>query len=245
MFGRKESHTHTDQLLDELAQSYGHLKLAAGHAAGGAAEKLTPPYDKARNGASRGWSSTRAAFAPMYEQVKDGAANARMKEADVSENKKTRWPVLAGLLAAGAAVGAAGAMIAKRRRAAKEWEEFEPDQMLDEPGYGLESTGTPPGETDTTRDKVSTAAHTAGKKVSAGAAAVASGVSSQAGKLADALGDKSTRAPSETASDLTSKASETAAEVSDKAGDVAETASDKAAELPDKAKHSAKPQSRS
>jgi len=237
VFGRKESRTHTDQLLDELAQSYGHLKLAAGHAAGGAAEQLTPPYDKARNAASRGWSSTRVAFAPMYEQVKDGAANARQKEPDVSDRRKSRWPVLAGLLAAGAAVGAAGAMIAKRRRATKEWDEFEPDQMLDEPGYGLESTGT--GSPDAARDKASAAAHTAGKKVAAGAAAVASGVSSQAGKLADALGDKAARTPSEKTSDLAATASDAAAQVSDKADDVAEKASDKTAELSDKAAQSA------
>jgi hypothetical protein len=225
VFGRKESRTHTDQLLDELAQSYGHLKLAAGHAAGGAAEKLTPPYDKARNAAGRGWTSTKDAFAPMYEQVKDGAANAR-KGANVSDSKQNRWPMLAGLLAAGAAVGAAGAMIAKRRRAAKEWDEFEPDQMLDEAGYGSEPTGTRPAE-DTARDKVSSAAHTAGKKVSAGAAAVASGVSSQAGKLADALGDKAPQKPA----DLAGAASDTAA----RAGDVAE----KTAELSDKPGHSA------
>jgi len=234
VFGRKESRTHTDQLLDELAQSYGHLKLAAGHAAGGAAEQLTPPYDKARNAASRGWTSTKGAFAPMYEQVRDGAANARKKEADVFDQRKTRWPVLAGLLAAGAAVGAAGAMIAKRRRAAKEWHEFEPDQMLDETGYGLESTGAKSPEM-ATRDKASTAAHTAGKKVAAGAAAVASGVSSQAGKLADALGDKSARTTSEKASDLAGTASDAAAQVSDKAGDVAEKASDKAGDVAEKA----------
>jgi gas vesicle protein len=234
VFGRKESRTHTDQLLDELAQSYGHLKLAAGHAAGGAAEKLTPPYDKARNAASRGWISTKDAFTPMYEQMKDGAANAR-KGADVSDSRKNRWPMLAGLLAAGAAVGAASAMIAKRRRAAKEWDEFEPDQMLDETGYGVE--GTRPAD-DTARDKVSTAAHTAGKKVTAGAAAVASGVSSQAGKLADALGEKS-RTPSEAVSDLEGRTSDVAAEVSDKTGEVAQKATEKTADLSEKAAHSA------
>ena len=139
MFGRgKPSPTHKEQLLDELAQSYGHLKLAAGHVAGGTAEKVTPSYDKARNSASRGWGTTKGAFAPLYEQVRQGAANAR-KEYVVAETKKNRWPMLMGLLAAGAAVGAAGAMVAKRRRAAS-WEEFEPLPEDDEFGYGTADT---------------------------------------------------------------------------------------------------------
>lgn len=59
VFGRnKPERTQTEQLLDELTESYGHLKLAAGHVAGGAAEKLTPPYDKARNVAARRWTTT-------------------------------------------------------------------------------------------------------------------------------------------------------------------------------------------
>ena len=90
MFGRKQQRTQTQLLMDELAESYGHLKSAAGHVAGGTAEKLTPPYDKARNAANRGWYTTKDAFAPLYVQMREGAANAR-KEQQV---KKNRWPVL-------------------------------------------------------------------------------------------------------------------------------------------------------
>ena len=174
MFGRKRARTHTEQLLDELAESYGHLKMAAGHAAGGAAEKVTPPYDRARNVAARGWYTTKDAFTPLYEQMKDGAANAR-KEYQVS--KKKRWPALFGLLAAGAAVGAVGAMVARRRRAASQWDSYEPLPAIDDLGYGSDESG-----------KMSPA-----KKVTAGAASVADSVSSGAGKIADSLHEKSGR----------------------------------------------------
>jgi cytoskeletal protein RodZ len=189
VFGRKHPRTHTDQLLQELAESYGHLKLAAGHAAGGAAEKLTPPYDKARNTAARGWLSTKSAFAPLYDQMRDGAANAR-RGVQVSD-KRNRWPVLLSLLAAGAAVGAAGAMIARRRRAAQRWDEFEPDELLEEPGYGRHES---PDTVSTVADLTESAAEratsmtSAAKKMTAGAAAT---VSTQAGKLAERLSESS------------------------------------------------------
>jgi cytoskeletal protein RodZ len=190
VFGRTDSRTHTDQLLQELTESYGHLKLAAGHAAGGATEKLTPPYDKARNTATRGWQSTRNAFAPIYEQMRDGATNAR-RGAQLSDKRNRTWPVLVSLLAAGAAVGAAGAMIARRRRVAHQWDEFEPDELIEEPGYGrhesLDAAADDPAES--TAEKTSSKATAATKKVTAGAAVVASTVSTQAGKIADRLSD--------------------------------------------------------
>jgi hypothetical protein len=170
VFGRKPPRTQMEQMMNEMAESYSHLKQAAGHVAGGTAERLTPRYDRARNAASRGWSTTKGAFSPLYLQMQEGAANAR-REQQVS--KKNRWPALAGLLAAGAAVGAAGAMVVRRRRAASQWDEYEPL-----PG----ATDTPYGES-----KVSTAA----SKVSAGAASVADSVSAQAGKLAGSLHEKS------------------------------------------------------
>lgn len=192
VFGRKDSRTHTDELLHELTESYGHLKLAAGHAAGGAAEKLTPPYDKARNTTSRGWRSTRNAFAPIYEQMRDGAANAR-RGAELPDKRNRSWPVLVSLLAAGAAVGAAGAMIARRRRAAQQWDEFEPDELLEEPGYGRhespDAVSAAGDLAESAAEKASSTAATATKKMTAGAAAVASTVSTQAGKLAERLSD--------------------------------------------------------
>jgi hypothetical protein len=156
--------------MDELIESYGHLRLAAGHVAGGAAERVTPAYDRARSIAADRWGTTKGSLAPLYEQMKEGAANAR-KEMRVSKKRK-KWPIVVGILAAGAAAGAAGAMVARRRRAAAQWDEYDPVPPLDETTYG---TGD--------KEKVS-------RKMSAGAAAVADSVSSGAGKVADSLHSK-------------------------------------------------------
>ena len=102
-----------------------------------------------------------------------------------------------GLLAAGAAVGAAGAIVARRRRAAAEWDDYDPMTAMDEAQYGGEKPSP-------------------GKKVTAGAASVADSVSSQAGKLADTLHEKSGTLKS---GDLSS--------AKDRAGATAETTMDK------------------
>jgi hypothetical protein len=176
VFGRSKQRTQSQQLLDELTRSYGHLKMAAAHVAGGTAEQVTPAYDKARYAAWRGWNTTKGAFTPLYEQVREGAANAR-KERQV---KRNRWPVVVGIVAAGAAAGAAGAMIARRRRVAAQWDEYDPMPALDDSSY---SEGR--------------SMSSATQKVTAGAATVAESVSSQAGKLADTLHEKSRTGSSE------------------------------------------------
>lgn len=169
VFGRKqEQRSHRQQLMDELVESYDHLKLAAAHVAGGTAEKLTPTYDRAQGAANRSWSTTRDAFAPLYEQMREGAANAR-KEHEVQQKKK-RWPVLVGLLAAGAAAGAAGAVVARRRQNAAQWDEYDPMPAVTGTSYGSEAN--------------------VGHKVTAGAASVADSVSSGAGKIADTLHER-------------------------------------------------------
>ena len=137
MFGRSKSRTHSEQLMDELSQSYGHLKMAAAHAAGGAAERVTPSYDKARVMAARRWNTTKGTFSPLYDQIREGAANARGTNGRREpEMKRNKWPVVIGLVAAGAAAGAAGAMIARRRRVAAQWDEYDPMPSLEESPYG-------------------------------------------------------------------------------------------------------------
>jgi hypothetical protein len=171
VFGRKKpSRSHRQRLVDELTESYGHLKLAAGQVAGGAAEKVTPTYDRARDAAVRSFVQT---LSPLYEQIKDGAAIARREQ----HPPKRKWPILVGLLAAGAAVGAAGAMIARRRRAAAQWDDYEPLPSVDDLSYGAD-TATAGG---------------ASKKVTAGAASVAESLSAGAGKIAESLSEKSGR----------------------------------------------------
>jgi hypothetical protein len=174
VIGRSKSRTHSEQLMDELSQSYGHLKLAAGHAAGGAAERMTPGYDRARGMAARRWSTTKGAFSPLYDQMREGAANARREPEP--KMKRNKWPVVIGLVAAGAAAGAAGAMIARRRRVTSQWDEYDPMASLEESPYGEQKSST-------------------SQRVTAGAASVADSVSAQAGKLADNLHERSKPAP--------------------------------------------------
>jgi hypothetical protein len=221
VFGRKrEQRSHGQQLMDELNESYAHLRLAAGHAAGGAAEKLTPTFDRASTWASgsanKGWSTTRDAFAPLYHQMRDGAANAR-KEYRVSSTKKNRWPMLVGLLAAGAAAGAVGAVMARRRQAAAQWDEYDPMPAV---------TGTPYG----------TESHV-GHKVTASAASVADSVSAGAGKIAESLHDRAGKDAGTRPTGVAGMA-EKAAGAADKAsGKVAGTAD----KLSDKANQDKKP----
>jgi hypothetical protein len=165
LWSGKAPRTHSQQFMDELTQSYDHLRHAAAHAAGGAAEKVTPRYDRARMMAASRAAMTRDTLAPMYEQLRRGAMNPRP---EVVVPKKSRWPMLFGLLAAGAAVGAVGAVVARRRRDAAEWDEFEPLGGVDS-GRGMsESKG-------------------AGKKLSEGAASVAGSVSAGASKIKDSV----------------------------------------------------------
>ncbi len=178
VFGRGKPRTQAQQVREELTESYDHLKLAAAHMAGGAAEKLTPRYDKARFLASSRMASTRGALSPISEQVREGIATARGER-----EPKRRWRLVVGLIAAGAAVGATGAVIARRRRAELEWKEFEPGGPIDEGAFG---------DLDTAREQAKARAAGTKHKVTAGAASVADSVSSQAGRLADSLHDRST-----------------------------------------------------
>jgi hypothetical protein len=172
VFGRNgRSRTHTQQLVDELMESYDHLRLAAGHAAGSAAERVVPPYDRARAATSRSLNMTRDNIVPLYGQVRDGAM---IMQRNKRRPKRRRWPVLAALVAAGTVLGAVGAMMARRRQTAAQWDDFEPLPSIDDLSYG---TGSAP----------------AGRKMAAGAASMADSASNQASRIAEALHDRAER----------------------------------------------------
>jgi cytoskeletal protein RodZ len=223
VFGRKSAPppTQSQVVMEELAQSYGHLRQAAGHLAGGAAEKITPTYDRARAAANRRLATTKDTFSPMYEQMREGAANARKARGLQAlqqlneESKPNRWPALFGLLATGAAVGAVGAMIVRRRRAAEQWEDYDPMTAIDEAQYGDKQSPT--------------------QKVTAGAASVADSVSSQASKLADSLHEKSGTPKPDAVSTAKDKASGMADTTMDKTESMAESAKRKSGSMTDPA----------
>lgn len=170
MFGRKPAKTHREMMMDELAESYEHFRQAASHMAGGAAERLAPRYEKARGAASQRMAAARGAVNPLMQQMREGAASARMTidlRPQKQNKKRKRWPSLVGLLAAGTAVGATGAMIMRRRRAAAEWEEQEAIPPIE---YGQRSGPE---------------AQKAAEKVAAGSASMAESAAEKAGKMAE------------------------------------------------------------
>ncbi|OLB64324.1 MAG: hypothetical protein AUI10_11635 [Actinobacteria bacterium 13_2_20CM_2_72_6] len=128
----------------ELNEGLDHLRQAAAHAAGGMGAAVGPKWDsakghlpptigKARYLAANGIDTTMAAFAPLLEAARTGAETATKKARKAGKYKagtkesgmsRKRTTMLVGLLAAGAAAGAAGAMVARRRNRAK-WDEYE------------------------------------------------------------------------------------------------------------------------
>jgi hypothetical protein len=120
---------------DKTASARGFVKPAAG---------------RVTNTASRGWDSTIAVFAPLTEAAKQGSKRGtKLREQEMNQksakNKggnQTSWMAFAStkeaessghaglyvLLATGAAVGAAGALAARRRTRTK-WAEYEPSSL--------------------------------------------------------------------------------------------------------------------
>ena len=132
MFRRRQAKTHRVQMREELGQSFDHFRRAASHAASGTANAIGPRYDSASKsmkksvgpGVRKANRATAAAVMPLALSV---ARNARKGKAKVTRQQQSKrsWPtMLGGLLAAGVAVGAAGAVIARRRANRDQWEEY-------------------------------------------------------------------------------------------------------------------------
>lgn len=160
MFRIRPRRTPGQLMRDELGESFDHLMRAATHAATGvgtkvgprveaARELVGPTADRLRRRALTGWESAVTTLTPLViaaaEQARQTSEAARaaakkrgratksaMKSATKRRKRmsRTRWPMIAGLLAIGAAAGAAGLMI-RKRRAAQQWEEYAPDRELD------------------------------------------------------------------------------------------------------------------
>jgi len=137
--------THRRLMTEELIQSLDHFRLAAAHAADGTAIALTPTVDAAKRSVKPGLRRARGAVAtigPLALAARSGAVSAReqagaaarkaRKNAIKGKAKLTRkeprvkrWPMmLGGLVAAGAAIGVVGAVVARRRANRTQWEEY-------------------------------------------------------------------------------------------------------------------------
>lgn len=97
--------------------------------------KSTP--QKLGNMASQGWTTTVAVLSPVADAARQGAAKSAKlvpakpptRDGKSKSSPDSKTPVgLLSLLAAGAAIGAAGALVARRRNRAR-WAEYQPGDL--------------------------------------------------------------------------------------------------------------------
>jgi len=173
--------THSQLAKRELNQSLEHFMLAATHIARStgatmgpkvqaARERVSPAADKVRDAANSSWGSTMAALAPLAAAATDSARKAStearktnqrgMKAIDKKAQKMARKASRASsnsgsrltkLLIAGAVVGAAGALMMRRRKQ-QAWDEYDPSRPA---GGARTEDRTPPDTSITMSDPTS------------------------------------------------------------------------------------------
>lgn len=153
MFGRRQVKNHGRMAAHELGESYGHLRMAASHAADGAGVALAPRVDAARravaptverardaatssmgsllvaarDGRKTAQKKARKTNAKAQKKVSKATNSALVKIGKKNKSSSKKWPIMiGGLLAAGAAIGATSALL-KRRRSQPTWEEYTSD----------------------------------------------------------------------------------------------------------------------
>jgi hypothetical protein len=163
MFRRRQAKTQGRLMRDELGESFEHLRLAVGHAAGGTTNLVGPRYESAKRSVKPGLRkanrATAATVVPLALVARKGALRGKAKLMR-EEPRMRRWPkVLGGLLVAGAAVGAAGALIARRRARRDQWDEYGSTRSTT--GRTDSTTESARSTVDTGRDKVQSLADSA------------------------------------------------------------------------------------
>ncbi|MET7418088.1 hypothetical protein [Dactylosporangium sp. NPDC005555] len=150
VFGRREVKTHRRLMQEELGESLGHLRMAAAHAADGASGALVPRVENARKAVKPGISKASDAAGTILVIARDRSRQAgrqaekmgRKGKAKMMKNESRnsrRWPMaIGGLLMAGAAVGAATALM-RRRRANQTWDEYGSTRTTSDTGSMLDS----------------------------------------------------------------------------------------------------------
>ena len=153
MFVTMRRKNRSAKMKSELAQSVDHFRRAASIAAQetsatvgpkyyAARDRVQPTAVKAKDAASSSWDSALATLTAATEKaqrVSKSTAKASKKDAKKNakkldkragkalgrKQKKSRGSKLGGLLLAGAAIGAAGAYVARKRRQ-DQWDEYDP-----------------------------------------------------------------------------------------------------------------------
>jgi hypothetical protein len=140
VFRRRQVKTHTRLAREELTEGFGHLRMAAAHAADGAAGALAPRVDAARKAVKPGITKASGAVVGMALMAPAGAKRlARRGKKKETGMAGKRWPMMiGGLLATGVAVGAASAML-RRRRSRNAWDEYGSTRTSSDTGAMLKS----------------------------------------------------------------------------------------------------------
>src|SRR5689334_21178102 len=143
---QRQIRSNSELMRDELGEGIDHFRLAAAHAAGTAAGIIAPRLELVRD-----------RLEPTYDRSKDiarSSAKRANKIARRATGKKKesrmakRWPMMiGGLMIAGVAAGAIGALMSRRRQA--RWND-----------YGTTGTTTGTGTISGIRDEARAAAST-------------------------------------------------------------------------------------
>jgi hypothetical protein len=125
VFRRREVRTHGRLARDELNESMEHLRMAAAHAASGAAGVLAPRFDDARKAASEGFDSLRVVARDSARTANAVArkGKAKLRKEQAAKTRK-RWTMVVSGLFAGVAAGAAAALFSRRRARQDRWHEY-------------------------------------------------------------------------------------------------------------------------
>ena len=177
MFATMRRKNRSARMKSELGQSVDHFKRAAVIAAHetsatvgpkihAARDRVQPTATKAKDAASSSWDSAVATLTPLVAAATENAA--KVSKRTVKANKKTARKLerrtnrvlgrkrrrrtgikLGGLLLAGAAVGAAGAYVVRKRRR-EQWDEYEPSGPIGAQAGGADDAAFEPADGTTT-----------------------------------------------------------------------------------------------
>jgi hypothetical protein len=132
MFRRRQVKNHRTLVRDELGESFDHFRMAVIHAKDGTAAHMGPRISATRRPMTptlrKASGATLATVGPIAlaagESAKSAARTGRAKLMR-EQPRVRRWPkVVGGVLITGAAVGAAGTFMARRRANRSRWEEY-------------------------------------------------------------------------------------------------------------------------
>jgi hypothetical protein len=155
--------TRSELMRSELGESWEHFLAAATHAANGVGQTVGPRATRLKGAAATGWSSTTATLAPLALAYREGAADATAAALKIKKKAQSgkkgkpvsnkRTGMLIGLLAAGVALGAAGALVVRRRRK-QQWSEYDPTGALDSMSTDRSMMDKAAGKSGNTMDKL-------------------------------------------------------------------------------------------